>query len=68
MDSFQKTLLEMAEFTGRATGTMARDLADISQPVADAVRRGWHDGWTRRTARAAEPAPPSAPDSAPESA
>lgn len=59
--------IEMAEFAGRACGTIAKDLADVSQPLAEAFRRGWQEAMTRQTASASEPAATS-PEQASESA
>ncbi len=42
--------IEISEFTGRACGTIARDLADISQPLAEAFRRGWRSAWEEHSA------------------
>ncbi|MFQ5777095.1 MAG: hypothetical protein ACE5IP_03720 [Terriglobia bacterium] len=56
---------QMAEFAGKASGIIVRDLADISKPLTEAFRRGW------RRAMTDEPktdGAPSAPDSASESA
>lgn len=52
-------LNEMAEFTGRACGVIARDLADFSKPLAESFRRGWQQAWQDQTATepTAEPAP-----------
>ncbi len=52
----QKALNEMAEFAGRACGIIARDLAEVSRPLAAAFRRGWHSAWQE------EPAPNSEPE------
>ena len=45
--------IEISEFTGRACGIIARDLADISQPLAKAFRRGWRSAWEEQS----EPSP-----------
>ena len=60
-----KTFLEeAAEFTGRACGIIARDLADISKPLGVSFRQGWTQAWeenkarnTTETAGAADTAP-----------
>ena len=46
--------MEIVEFTGRACGTIARDLADISQPLAEAFRRGWRTAWEEAKAAPAD--------------
>jgi hypothetical protein len=56
--------LEMAEFTGRACGTIAKDLSDISKPLAEAFRRGWREAQAGQP----EPAPEHSEAIAPESA
>jgi len=40
--------IEMAEFAGRACGIIARDLADISRPLAEGFRRGWREAMCER--------------------
>jgi hypothetical protein len=49
---------EIFEFAGKACGTIVKDLADISQPLTEAFRRGW------RQAIADQPPPKRAPSSA----
>lgn len=39
-------LIEMAEFAGKASGTIVRDLADLSKPLAEAFRRGWRQAMS----------------------
>lgn len=56
---------QMAEFTGKACGTIVRDVADISKPLTEAFRRGWRRAMTDEPK--AEATPP-VPDSASESA
>jgi hypothetical protein len=51
--------IEMAEFAGRACGTIAKDLAEVSVPLAEAFRRGWQEAMTRQATTAPAPAPPS---------
>jgi hypothetical protein len=50
-------LTEMFEFAGKACGIIVKDLADFSQPLAEAFRRGW------RVAMEQKPAPQAAPTS-----
>lgn len=56
----QDPFLEMAEFAGRACGTVVKDVADFSKPMADAFRRGWREAMTERPVPQTEPAPPAA--------
>ena len=53
----RELFLEMAEFAGKVCGTIAKDLADISKPLAEAFRRGWQAATPERPTT--EPAPPS---------
>ncbi|MFQ5723797.1 MAG: hypothetical protein ACE5G6_04835 [Terriglobia bacterium] len=55
-------LLEIAEFAGKASGTIVKDVADFSQPLADAFRRGWREAMEKKPKT--EPAGEQAPDSA----
>lgn len=57
-------LIEMAEFTGKACGTIAKDVADFSKPLAEAFRRGWREAMEEKS----RPRPAPEGDSAPESA
>ena len=58
-------LEEIFEFTGKAAGTIARDLEDVSRPLGQAFRRGWRQAWAEKSAQPAEaPASPRAPESA----
>ena len=59
-----ETLKEMAEFLGRAAGTIARDLGELreklgprAENLSEAFRRGWREGWCEETP--AKPAPDS---------
>lgn len=56
--------VEMAEFTGRACGTIAKDLGDISKPLAEGFRRGWHEAMAGQPEPAAEHGEAVAPESA----
>ena len=47
---------EAAEFTGRACGIIARDLADISKPLGVSFRRGWTQAWEENTAKTSDTA------------
>ncbi len=47
---------DIFEFAGKATGIIAKDLADVSKPLAAAYRRGWHRAWEEKPA-AATPSP-----------
>lgn len=38
-----QTLNEIAEFVGKACGTIVKDLAEISPPLTEAFRRGWRE-------------------------
>lgn len=58
-------LERIAEFVGKASGTIVKDLADISRPLTEAFGRGWHKAMTDEPK--AEPAPPDS-DSAHQSA
>lgn len=49
-------LSEIFEFAGKACGTIAKDLAEVSTPLGEAFRRGWRQAWTQK------------PESAPEAA
>ncbi|MEE8199910.1 MAG: hypothetical protein V3R29_01970 [Candidatus Acidoferrales bacterium] len=55
-------LMEIAEFAGKASGTIVKDVADFSRPLADAFRRGWREAMEEKpkTEPAAKPAPDSA--------
>ncbi len=57
-----RAFIEMAEFAGRACGTVAKDLAEFSQPLAEGFRRGWREAMKEKpkTEPAAEQAPNSA--------
>ena len=58
-------LEEIFEFAGKAAGTIARDLEDVSRPLGQAFRRGWRQSWAEKSAQPAEaPASPQAPESA----
>jgi hypothetical protein len=57
-------LIEIAEFTGKACGIIAKDLADVSKPLAAAFRRGWREAMAERPAGEPAPAPHSTPESA----
>jgi len=58
-------LTEMFEFAGKACGIIVKDLSDLSQPLAEAFRRGWRGAWAEKSAQPAEaPASPQAPESA----
>ena len=57
-------LIEIAEFTGKACGTIAKDLAEVSKPLAEAFRRGWHEAMAERPAGERTPRADSAPESA----
>lgn len=41
-----KTLLEIAEFTGKASGIIVRDVSEFSGPLAEAFRRGWNQAMS----------------------
>jgi hypothetical protein len=58
--------IEMAEFAGRACGIVARDVAEISKPLAEGFRRGWREAMADmgRQEPVADPAEPVAPESA----
>jgi hypothetical protein len=56
--------VEMAEFTGRACGTIAKDLSDISKPLAEGFRRGWREAMAGKHEPASAPVEPVAPESA----
>ncbi len=58
------TLIEMAEFAGRACGTITKDVADFSQPLAEAFRRGWREAMEEKPRSRPAPAADSAPESA----
>ncbi|MFQ5664377.1 MAG: hypothetical protein ACE5HL_11160 [Terriglobia bacterium] len=60
-----QTLNEIAEFTGKACGTIVKDLAEISPPMTEAFRRGWREAMQDKPKTAPAPA---ASNSAPESA
>jgi len=47
----------MFEFAGKACGIIVKDLADFSQPLAEAFRRGWREAMEQK------PAPQAAPTS-----
>jgi hypothetical protein len=47
--------IEISEFTGRACGIISRDLADFSQPLAEAFRRGWRTAWEEEKVAPAAP-------------
>ena len=58
-------LEEIFEFTGKAAGTIARDLEDVSRPLGQAFRRGWRQAWSEKSAQSAGgPASSQAPESA----
>ena len=57
-----KTLEEIAQFTGKAAGIIVRDLADISPPLTEAFRRGWREKTEDEPA--AQPASNTATESA----
>lgn len=59
-------LNEMAHFAGKACGTIVKDVADFSQPLSEAFRRGWQEAMAERPKAEAEPAASStdAPESA----
>lgn len=48
------TLNEILEFAGKACGTIVKDLADISEPLAESFRRGWREAMEDKPA--AQPA------------
>jgi len=48
-------LTEMFEFAGKACGIIVKDLSDLSQPLAEAFRRGWRDAMADKPAT--RPAP-----------
>ena len=58
-------LEEIFEFAGKAAGTIARDLEDVSKPLGQAFRRGWRRAWAEKPTQPADaPAPSQAPESA----
>lgn len=58
-------LEEIFEFAGKAAGTIARDLQDVSKPLGQAFRRGWRRAWAEKSPQpAASPAATQAPESA----
>lgn len=61
-------LMEMAEFAGKACGTIVKDVADISKPLAEAFRRGWREALGERPASQPASSTTNAPNQAPESA
>ena len=57
--------LEIAEFTGRACGTIVRDVAEFSKPLSEAFQRGWQRAWEKEPASEPVPSPsPGQTDSA----
>jgi hypothetical protein len=52
-----KTLYEIAKFTGKACGTVVKDLAEISQPLGEAFREGWREAMSERPAAQAASSP-----------
>jgi hypothetical protein len=52
-------LTEMFEFAGKACGIIVKDLADFSQPLAEAFRRGWREAMEKQSAAERAPAPPN---------
>ena len=63
-EKMNKTLLEIAEFSGKAGGTIVKDVAEISPPLTEAFGRGWREAMAEQPKT--EPAPTS--NNAPESA
>ena len=58
-------LEEIFEFAGKAAGTIARDLEDVSRPLGRAFRRGWRQAWEEKSAQSVEsPATSQASESA----
>lgn len=58
-------LNEVFQFLGKACGTIVKDLADISQPLTEAFRRGWREAMTEQPQTESTP---SSSNHAPESA
>lgn len=48
-------LVEIAEFAGRACGIIVKDVAEASQPLAAAFRRGWREALTGQSKTEAAP-------------
>ena len=58
-------LEEIFEFAGKAAGTIARDLEDVSKPLGQAFRRGWRRAWAEKPTQPADAlASPQASESA----
>lgn len=47
-------LIEIVEFAGKACGTIAKDLAEVSTPLGEAFRRGWRQAWAHQPESAPE--------------
>jgi len=64
-ETMSDPLEEIFEFAGKAAGTIARDLEDVSKPLGEAFRRGWRQAWAEKPAQTAEgPDSPQTPESA----